>query len=405
MKNNLNYLLNISLILLSSCSKDSNSITVKGTITNPVSNIVLFNFPDSSYQTEVDSKGNFEITFSADSAQYVSFIHGERTRMFLKPRDKINITFDTNEFDETMSYKNSPESSFLAYKYMATEKKDFYGESLYLKSEDEYESYIEEYKAMILQELAKIDNTYFRKTELKNLNNSIERYLKQKQNFADRSKEELLYMWDARKLSLEYNFYGLLASSVKSEFENSLSEYEQKMLTALDRIKSLERFEEEKEKISRIISKWKERKVDYDNMPKDGDMSIDFSYPNLQEEMISLSSFKGNLVYIDVWATWCSPCIAEIPSLKKLQKDYEDQEIVFLSVSVDTDKDAWVKMLSDDDLSGVQLWADGWSEISKSYAIFGIPRFMLIDQTGRLVSVDAPRPSSNEIRKIIEERI
>ena len=80
-----------------------------------------------------------------------------------------------------MSYKNSPESSFLAYKYMATEKKDFYGESLYLKSEDEYESYIEEYKARILQELAKIDNTYFRKTELKNLNNSIERYLKQKQ--------------------------------------------------------------------------------------------------------------------------------------------------------------------------------------------------------------------------------
>ncbi len=60
-------------------------------------------------------------------------------------------------------------------------------------------------------------------------------------------------------------------------------------------------------------------------MPNDGDMSIDFSYPNQSDEMISLSSFKGSIVYVDVWATWCGPCIAEIPSLEKLQKDYEDK--------------------------------------------------------------------------------
>ena len=115
------------------------------------------------------------------------------------------------------------------------------------------------------------------------------------------------------------------------------------------------------------------------------------------------SSFKGNLVYVDVWATWCGPCIAELPALEKLQENYEGKKIIFLSISVDTDKDAWVKMLSDEELGGVQLWADGWSQITQSYAIFGIPRFLLIDKDGRLISVDAPRPSSSEIRTLIEK--
>ena len=88
-----------------------------------------------------------------------------------------------------------------------------------------------------------------------------------------------------------------------------------------------------------------------------------------------------------------------------MQKDYEDKDIVFLSVSVDTDRDAWVKMLTEDDLDGVQLWADGWSEITKSYAIFGIPRFMLIGKDGSMISVDAPRPSSDEIRGMFNENI
>ena len=405
MKRVLIYLFSISIFFISNCSQDPNKITIKGSIANPVSDELVFNFPDTSYTAKVDAYGNFKITLNQDSAQYVTLLHGERTRMFIKPGDNLEVYFDTKEFDETMTYKNSPESSFLAYKLISAEERDFYGKSLYLADNVSYEVELENYKTNLMQRLDRFENGYFKGTEEKSINASVERYLKRKESFSDRTEEELLYLWETSKLSKEYNFYGLLSTLNRAEFDENLIEYEKKMNSALEPLKELNNYEKEQGKITKIVASWRERKDDYDNMPKDGDMSINFSYPNISSEMISLSSFRGRLVYIDVWATWCGPCIAEIPSLERLQKDYENKDIVFLSVSVDTDKEAWEKMLTEDQLGGVQLWADGWSQITKSYAIFGIPRFILVDKSGELIAVDAPRPSSNEIRSMIDERI
>ena len=405
MKSILINLFSLSIFIISSCGQDPNKITIKGSITNPVSDELVFNFSDTSYETRVDANGDFKITLNQDSAQYVTLLHGERTRMFIKPGDNIEIHFDTKEFDETMTYNNSPESSFLAYKLISAEEKDFYGESLYLADEVSYELELEKYKTNLMQRLDRFENGYFKRTEEKSINASIERYLKRKKSFSDRTEEERLYLWETNKLSKEYNFYDLLSTLNSAEFDENLIEYEKKMNSALEPLKKLNNYEKELGKITKIVASWRERKDDYDNMPNDGDMSIDFSYPNIAGEMISLSSFRGRLVYIDVWATWCGPCIAELPSLERLQKDYENMDIVFLSVSVDTDKEAWEKMLTEDQLDGVQLWADGWSQITKSYAIFGIPRFMLVDRSGELIAVDAPRPSSNEIRSMIDEKI
>ena len=405
MKNYLSYPLSLTLFILYGCSQDPNLVTINGIIGNQVNDTVMLNFPDTSYQATLNSNGRFKIMFSQDSAQYATLIHGEMARLFLKPGDKVTVKFDTDEFDETMSYENSPESSFLADKVITTEKGDFYGETLYLSDESEYKKSLDDYKNTLLKKLEIIEDGYFKRTEVERLETSINRYIKQKESFSERSPVELRYMWDARVLSQEYNFYGLIESTTKSEYSQKLSEYEKRMLESVEQLKNIEGYGIEKEKIIAVASKWRERKNDYDNMPNDGDMSIDFSYPNQSDEIISLSSFRGSIVYVDVWATWCGPCIAEIPSLEKLQKDYEDKDIVFLSVSVDTDKEAWDKMLVEDHLGGVQLWADGWSEITKSYAIFGIPRFILVDKAGTLISVDAPRPSSNEIRSLIEENI
>ena len=177
MKSVLIYIFCLSIFFISSCSQDPNKITIKGSIANPVSDELVFNFTDTSYEARVDANGDFKITLNQDSAQYVTLLHGERTRMFIKPGDNIEIHFDTKEFDETMTYNNSPESSFLAYKLISAEEKDFYGKSLYLADKVSYELELENYKTNLMQRLDRFENGYFKSTEEKSIKASVESYL------------------------------------------------------------------------------------------------------------------------------------------------------------------------------------------------------------------------------------
>src|SRR5690606_22490277 len=116
---------------------------------------------------------------------------------------------------------------------------------------------------------------------------------------------------------------------------------------------------------------------------------------------IDLKSFKGKLIYIDLWATWCGPCIQEIPYLQQLENDYRDEHIVFLSLSMDAEKDyiKWKNFLVEYPLTGHQFWLDAENRdrISKSFNVTQIPRFILLDKKLRVIDANAPRPSSSEI--------
>lgn len=120
---------------------------------------------------------------------------------------------------------------------------------------------------------------------------------------------------------------------------------------------------------------------------------------------VQLSSLKGKKVYIDVWATWCGPCIREIPALKELEAELHEAPIEFVSVSIDQlkDKEKWLDFIDEKELSGLQLFADGdWqSDLTTSYNIKGIPRFLLIDEAGKIISANAPRPSDPSIRDVL----
>jgi len=135
-------------------------------------------------------------------------------------------------------------------------------------------------------------------------------------------------------------------------------------------------------------------------------VSAPFDYFNFKGGKTKLSDFKGKYVYIDVWATWCGPCRAEIPSLKKVEEKYEGKNIAFVSISVDVQKDfeKWKKFVAEKQLGGVQLFADkDWnSDFMKSYSINSIPRFILIDPTGKIVSADAARPSNPSLQEQLD---
>ena len=135
-------------------------------------------------------------------------------------------------------------------------------------------------------------------------------------------------------------------------------------------------------------------------------ISPSFIYENHKGGTTKLEDLKGKYVYIDVWATWCGPCRAEIPSLKKLEEKYHDKNIAFVSISIDVDKDheKWKNFVSEKQLGGIQLFADkNWnSEFMLSYGINSIPRFILIDPNGKIVKSDASRPSNPELQKQLD---
>ncbi len=132
-----------------------------------------------------------------------------------------------------------------------------------------------------------------------------------------------------------------------------------------------------------------------------------FTFPDINGKNISLNSLKGKYVYIDVWATWCGPCKVQIPYLKDIEKTYEDKNIAFIGLSIDTqeNKSKWETMVQERDLSGHQLLADkDWkSDFIMEYYITGIPRFILIDPKGNIVSADAPRPSDPALIELFNE--
>lgn len=109
-----------------------------------------------------------------------------------------------------------------------------------------------------------------------------------------------------------------------------------------------------------------------------------------------ISEFKGKLLYVDFWATWCGPCKAEIPRLANLVEHYKgNDKVQFISVSVDENVDAWKKMIAKDNPRWPQFIAskEQHAKISKDWGIVGIPRFLLINVDGTINNADAIRPS------------
>lgn len=132
------------------------------------------------------------------------------------------------------------------------------------------------------------------------------------------------------------------------------------------------------------------------DLSRPGKRSPGFRAPDVDGKVHTLADFRGKYVYIDIWATWCGPCKREMPYLKALEEEFKDAEIVFVGLSVDKDKAAWENMVRQGELTGVQLYLGTGSRFQEGYRVEAIPRFILLDKEGVIISNDMSRPSAKE---------
>jgi thiol-disulfide isomerase/thioredoxin len=113
--------------------------------------------------------------------------------------------------------------------------------------------------------------------------------------------------------------------------------------------------------------------------------------------------FKGKVVYVDIWATWCRPCLAEFPFSKTLHDKFAEKNVAFLSLCCLSKQDAWEKTIAQHELPGEHhlLNEVQCGYLKDKYQLVGFPTYMLFDKNGNLTYGDAPRPSSGSIEEIL----
>lgn len=125
---------------------------------------------------------------------------------------------------------------------------------------------------------------------------------------------------------------------------------------------------------------------------KEGDV-IDLSFRPLKGEKVDLAEMKGKVILLDFWATWCGPCVAELPNVKEAYKKYHDKGFEVIGISLDSEEGQLKDFVKENDMPWPQQFdGGGWdNKIAKEYGIRSIPAaFLVKDNTILATGVRGP---------------
>lgn len=440
--------------------KSPQTAILTGKIDNAESDFAVLQFEKTTDTSYFDADGLFRFSINLKKGDYYSFVHGsEHTSLYLQPGDSVYLTLNPEEFDESIVYSGngSEKNNYLAKRYLKDEWLWSNNQQIWLLPTDSFLMEIEAnyvaMKALLdsfnMQYKFQLDFLNCEKARL-TLDNATEKmkYPQYHQFYAKVKNVELpddYYAFvadidinnkDYRKLN-EFALYFdyLVEYKAMQLVENDKTIANRDHSRTLARLKVLPGLISDQEELNKALYKTMAEHVAYsdinniDSLVQDfkllckdsvsvanidstlksweslaaGNPAPDFSCVDLDGKEYKLSGFLGKYVYLDIWATWCGPCKREIPELEKMNEEYAGNNIAIISISIDDTPEPWKKMVTKDNMPGLQMYAKGaWeSDVATLYKVRSIPRFILIDPEGMIINVRAERPSG-DIRKVLE---
>ncbi len=452
----LNVLLVTILIIGIACKKESviDYVVLSGKIENPNSDslYVLDGFGNHLHSIPLQTDNRFNDTLKIATGLYNLNDGKETTPIYLKPGVNLTVFINTKEFDESVEYSGvgATENNYLANKYLIIEG---FGNLQYTSSslpEDRFLAILDSLTAIKMKNFKQVTNfdDEFIFLESQTLHFEKLNFLAKYENtYSYKSGDKDFMVSDSfppifenieldneQLIAIPYYIFFIdsyLQRMIAKKFkEDKKLDY---VITSLDIIDANIINRKLKEQLTYNLGKWslsntKNREEAYKKMSSfiekpsykneieelyqtlkktaKGQPSPLFNFVDIHGQMVSLASMKGSVVYIDIWATWCAPCIAEIPSLKKISEELSNKNIKFVSICTMDPKEKWAKMVKEKELGGVQLFAPSSKDaFFKAYTLQGIPRFIIIDKDGNIVDSNAIRPSNPKLKVLLESLI
>jgi len=377
----------------------------------------------------------------------------ETTLCFLKPGFDLHLSLNTKEFDESIKYSGigGYENNYLAAKYLLEESfQDVNNYGYYASLEEtEFLLFADSIYNLKLELFNKNKSNFdkdFGKLEFENLKiqyltklanyESMHSFITENQAFKvsnDFPNPFININLDDEQLLLVSGYINFIKMYLQQETiaeldKTNSTSYYNTLIDLLDsKIKNTKikeeiayyigpasfSYAEDKEyfygKLKEIISNPEylnqiEEIYSKIKKTKKGAISPTFELYDIDSNFVKLENFKGKLVYIDIWATWCSPCIKEIPYLDKLQTEFKDKNIVFISICQNDVKEIWEAVVLSNELQGIHIFIPEIdNKFLSDYLVTGIPRFILIDEKGFIIDSEALRPSNPALKEQLDE--
>lgn len=457
----------LSVLVLASCERQP--VVITGQIDNPSSSEVeVFYYKNNiSKETEkviveLDEVNTFSVRMPIEGSEFVYLkIPGKAIKLYIKPKTNVYVEFDAQDKDQKpyISGNNSFESQFLvsynfdietkfdrnfvidnskdltpvAFKDVVRTAKE---EKLaYLENYEFYEELDEDFINHIRKEIDYQHYNYLLNyPTLNQYFNNLEKQPELPDSFYSFLDEDIIddsaiEVEEYRNFLNNYLNYLLSQKGEERDIEESIYKYQFDIVKEnfvgasrdflLSNIVYTALALEDFEKSEKLYLEYKDvvdespdkaavtasyKKI-LSLMP--GKPAPGFTLADIDGNAVSLSDFAGKVIYLDFWASWCGPCMREMPHAKELKERMKDQDdLVFMYVSIDTDENEWREAVEKNKIEGVHFNVSGRAqEVPASYNVIYIPTFYIIGRDGNIFDNNPPRPSGENIDEVLLEAL